>query len=74
MSSRRRDYERRIRLFAHQDPEGMAEMFLSLHDNLLRPADGWYTFGHHIAGGDLEFWGTGVDGNPLWEKPIKEYV
>lgn len=36
------------------------------------PPEGWFAFGHHtgkhyVEG--LEFWGTGTDGLPIWERP-----
>jgi hypothetical protein len=47
----------------------------SAHDRLVRelasPPPGWFTFGHHAGqeAADLEFWGTGEDGLPIWERP-----
>jgi hypothetical protein len=44
--------------------------------NLMVPPEGWYLFGHHAypAGNkaELEFWGTGADGLPIWERPKEE--
>ncbi len=42
--------------------------------NLFHPPEGWYVFGHHAGSEhsslELEFWGQGEDGLPLWEKPV----
>lgn len=41
---------------------------------LMSPPEGWYVFGHHAGWTikpELEFWGEGEDGLPLWERPVE---
>lgn len=47
------------------------EDFLHYQRQLFSPPDGWFTFGTHIdqPGVELDFWGLGNDGLPIWERP-----
>ena len=51
-------------------PEQLAGMYLRLKLQVVDPPEGWWTFGTHLHfAGELEFWGTGEDLLPLWERP-----
>lgn len=77
-----RDYNAEFRKtildYAKRDPEGMADMYVSLREELTKPPEGWFNFGHHsspeMAGAPLEWWGTGDDGMPMWERPVEEHA
>jgi len=45
--------------------------YMELRRTLATPPPGWFTFGHHLPGPvpELEFWGVGLDGDPIWERP-----
>lgn len=69
MSSELESIRERLTDFAHSEPHRMAAMYLELKRNLVNPPDGWATFGHHLdTERPLEFWGTGEDGLPIWER------
>jgi hypothetical protein len=50
--------------------EQAVEMFAQLRHETFKPPPGWFIFGTHLDyEGPLEFWGTDVDGLPIWERP-----
>lgn len=53
------------------DATTLAEMYYRLRKELVQPPDGWFNFGSHSDKPDveLEFWGEGDDGLPIWERP-----
>lgn len=57
---------------AEQRAAAYQESYEDLSRALANPPAGWFPFGHHVDRPDvtrLEWWGTGADGMPLWERP-----
>lgn len=56
---------------AHENPMGLVQLYLDLRVQLTKPPAGWSVLGSHLSGSDtLEFWGSGADGLPIWERPV----
>lgn len=52
-------------------PDPYKEAYRHLQRELASPPAGWFPFGTHLdTPVQLEWWGTGDDLMPLWERPV----